>query len=333
VKFFFETDGMVSRAALAGVAAACCLAASTAATAAQEFPDRPVRVIVPFPPFGSVDVVLRLIQPALAQRLGQSVVIDNRPGASGNIGAEAVAHSAPDGYTLLATTLPLVVNPGLFRRLPYDVARDFAPVSQLAAAPFVLTVHPTLPVSTVKEFIAYARVRPGELNYASTGSGSDPHVAAELFKSLAKLDMTHVPYKAGGPALASLLSRETQFAFLDVKVVSALAKAGRLRALGVTSAKRSPVVPDVPTIAESGLRGYEFTSWYGVLAPHGIPAERVVALNGHIRNTLRTPEMTERLAREGIEVVASTPDEFGKFLRVELAKWAKVVKEAGLKAD
>jgi tripartite-type tricarboxylate transporter receptor subunit TctC len=315
------------------LAAACCLAASGAAAAAQGFPGRPVRVIVPFPAFGSVDVVLRLAQPALARRFGQPVVVDNRPGASGNLGAEAVAHAAPDGYTLLATTLPLVVNPWLFRKLPYDVERDFTPVSMLAAAPLVLAVHPTLPVSTVKEFVAYARVRPGELNYFSTGGGTDPHIAAELFRSLAKLDMVHVPYKARGPALASLLNRETQLGFLGVVAVPPLVKAGRLRALGVTSLKRSPVLPDVPAIAESGLPGYEFTSWYGVLAPRGTPAERVVALNGHIRNALRTPEMAGRLSGEGAEIVADTPDEFGKFLRVELAKWARVLKEADVRPE
>src|SRR4029079_18224629 len=174
------------------------------------FPDHAVRIVVPFAAFGSVDVLIRIVQPALARRIGRGVVIDNRPGASGNIGTAAVAHSAADGYTLLATTVPFVANPGLFRNLPYDAARDFLPVAMLAAAPLVLAVHPTLPVSTVKEFIAYARVRPGELNYSSTGGGSDPHLAAELFRNVAKLDIAHVPYKAEGPALASLLNRETQ---------------------------------------------------------------------------------------------------------------------------
>jgi tripartite-type tricarboxylate transporter receptor subunit TctC len=321
-----------SKAVLAGLAA-CCLVVSAAAESAQEFPDRAVRIVVPFPAFGSVDVLMRVVQPALARRIGRDVVIDNRPGASGNIGTAAVAHSAADGYTLLASTVPFAVNPGLFRNPPYDVARDFVPVALLAAAPLVLTVHPTLPVSTVKEFIAYARVRPGELNYSSTGGGTDPHLAAELFRSMAKLDIAHVPYKAAGPALASLLNRETQLSFLGVMTVPPLVKAGRLRALGVTSAKRSPNLPEVPAIAESGLPGYEFTSWYGVLSPHGTPAERVVALNGHIRNALRTPEMVERLAREGAETVASTPEEFAKFLRAEVAKWARVVKEAGLKGE
>jgi tripartite-type tricarboxylate transporter receptor subunit TctC len=321
-----------SRTILAGLAVACLITGMHEATA-QGYPDRPVRVIVPFPPFGSMDVLMRLVQPALTQRLGQPVVVDNRPGASGNIGTELVAHSAPDGYTLLATTLPLVLNPALFRNLPYDVTRDFAPVSLLAKAPYVLTVHPTLPVSSVKEFIAYARVRPGELNYASAGSGTNLHVAAELFKNLAKLDIVHVPYKGGGPALAALLNREAQLSFLGVVVVPPLAKAGRLRALGVTSARRSTTMPDVPTIAESGLPGYEFTSWFGVLAPRAIPVERVAALNGQIHNALRSSDMVERISHEGAEVVAGTPEEFSKFLRIELDKWARVAKEAGLKGE
>lgn len=323
---------MNSKSALAGLAA-CCLVVSPAANAAQEFPGRSVRIIVPFPAFGNVDVLMRIVRPALAKRIGRDVLIDNRPGASGNIGTAAVARSAADGYTLLATTVPLVVNPALFRKLPYDVERDFLPVAMLAAAPLVLTVHPTLPVSTVKEFIAYARVRPGELNYSSPGGGTDPHLAAELFRNVSKLDMVHVPYKAGGPALASVVNRETQFSFLGVVTVPPLIKEGRLRALGVTSAKRSPVLPDVPTITEGGLPGYEFTTWYGVLAPRSTPSERVAALNGHIHNVLRTPEMKEPFLREGAEVIASTPEEFGRFLRFELAKWARVAKETGLKGE
>ncbi len=311
-----------------------CLAACAASQAQTgAFPSRPVRVIIPFPSSGSVDVVMRIFQQRLTELMGQTVVLDNRPGASGNIGTDLVARSVPDGYTLLATTLPLVVNPGLFGNLQHDVMRDFAPVSLLAAAPFVMAVHPSLPVSSVKDFIAYARVRPGELNYASAGSGTNLHVAAELFKSLAKVSIVHVPYKGGGPALSALLSGETHLSFLGVVAMVQHIKTGRLRALGVTSARRSPALPDLPTIAESGLPGYEFTSWYGVLAPRDTAVERVVALNGHFRNALRAPEMGERFAREGADIIASTPEEFGKHLRVELAKWARVVKEAGLKAD
>ena len=325
---------MLSRMILTCLAAAiCCMTGIAAPAKAQAFPSRPVRVIVPFQPYDTVDVAMRLFHQRLAELMGQSVVIDNRPGASGNIGTELVAHSVPDGYTLLATTLPLVVNPGLFGNLQHDVARDFAPVSLLAAAPFVLAVHPSLPASSVKAFIAYVRVRPGELNYASTGSGSNPHIAAELFKNLAKLDIVHVPYKARGPALAAVIGGETQLSFIGVMAMVQFVRSGRLRALGVTSARRSPALPELPTVAESGLPGYEFTSWYGVLAPHGTATERVVALNGHFRNALRAPEMAERFAREGAEIIASTPAEFAEHLRVELAKWARVVREGGLKAE
>jgi len=322
------------RTILTLLAAAFCISANVAWPAQpQAFPSRPVRVIVPFPPSGSVDVVMRIFHQKLTELMGQSVVLDNRPGASGNIGTDLVARSVPDGHTLLATTLPLVVNPSLFGNLQYDVTRDFAPVSLIGAAPFVLAVHPKLPASSVKEFIAYVRVRPGELNYASAGSGTNLHVAAELFKNLAKVSIVHVPYKGGGPALAALLGGETHLSFIGVVAMVQHVKTGRLRALGVTSSRRSPALPDVPTIAESGLPGYEFTSWYGVLAPRGTATERVVALNGHFRNALRAPEMAERFAREGADIIASTPEEFGKHLGVELAKWARVVKEAGLKAE
>lgn len=325
---------MHSKTILAGLAAVVCIAAEIGSPArADTFPSHPVRVIVPFPPYSSADVVMRLFQQKLAEGMGQSVVIDNRPGASGNIGTDLVARSVPDGHTLLATSLPLVVNPGLFGNLPYDVDRDFAPVSLLAAAPFVLAVYPALPVSTVKEFIAYVRVRQGELNYASVGNGTNAHIAAELFKNLAKLNIVHVPYKAGGPALAALLGNETQLSFIGVVAMVQHVKTGRLRALGVTSTRRSPALPEVPTIAESGLPGYEFTSWYGVLAPRGIPVERVVALNGHFHNALRAPEMAERFAREGADIIASTPEEFARHLRAELAKWARVVREGGLKFE
>ncbi len=325
---------MHTRTILAGLAAVICIATEMAASAqAETFPNRPVRVIVPFPASGSVDVVMRMFNARLSELMGQSVVIDDRPGAAGNIGTELVAHSVPDGHTLLATSLPLAVNPALFGNLPYDVVRDFAPVSLLAAEPFVLAVYPALPVSTVKELIAYVRVRPGELNYASVGNGTSPHMAAELFKNLARVDIVHVPYKARGPGLAALLSGETQLGFIGVVAMVQLVRTGRLHALGVTSARRSPALPEVPTIAESGLPGYEFTSWYGVLAPQGTPVERVVALNGHFRNALRSPEMAERFSREGANIIASTPEEFAKHLRVELAKWARVVREGGLKSE
>ena len=318
---------------MASLAAAWISAGAAWPAEPYAFPSRPVRLIVPFPASGSVDVVMRMFNARLSELMGQTVVIDDRPGAAGNIGAELVAHAVPDGHTLLATSLPLVVNPALFGNLTYDVVRDFAPVSLLAAEPVVLAVHPSLRVSTVKDFIAHVRVRPGELNYASLGNGTSSHMAAELFKNLARLDIVHVPYKARGPALAALLGGETQLGFIGVVAMVQLAGTGRLRALGVTSTRRSLALPEVPTIAESGLPGYDFTSWYGVLAPRGTPVERVVALNGHFRNALRSPEMAGRFSREGAEIIASTSEEFGKFLRVELAKWERVVRQAGLKAE
>lgn len=317
-----------------GLLAAACAAANLACLAQpQVFPSRPVRVIVPFPSGGGVDVVMRTFSNRLAELAGQNVIIDNRPGASGNVGTHLAARAIPDGHTVLATTLPLVVNPSLFGNLNHDVLRDFAPVSLLAAAPFVLAVHPSLPADSVKALIAYARVRPGELNYASAGSGTNLHVAAELFKSLARVNIVHVPYKGGGLALAALLGGETQLSFLGVISVVQHVRTGRLRALGVTAGRRSPALAEVPTIAESGLPGYEFVSWYGVLVPRATPPDRVAALNGHFRNALHAPEMAERFAKEGVDIIASTPEAFGKHLRAELGKWAKVVKEGGLKAE
>lgn len=315
------------------VVAACATAVTAWAAQPRAFPSRPVRVIVPFSSGGSVDDVMRIVGSRFAEVTGQSLIIDNRPGASGNIGTDLAARAAPDGHTLLATTLPLVVNPSLFSRLNYDVPRDFAPVSLLAGAPFVLVAHPSVPVASVRELIAYARVRPGELNYASAGSGTSLHMAAELFKSLARLDIVHVPYKGGGLALAALLGGETQMSFFGVLAVVQHVNIGRLRALGVTGRKRTPALAEVPTIAESGLPGYEFTSWYGVLAPRATPPELIAALNGHLRNALRGPEMAERFSRVGADIIASSPEAFGSHLRAELAKWARVVKEGGLKAE
>ena len=325
---------MLAGWALKVLMAALCLRAEAALPAQTEpFPSRPVRVIVPFPTLSRVDLVMRVINQRLSETMGQPVVIDNRPGASGAIGTDLVARSAPDGHTLLATTLPLVVNPSLLGNLQHDVLRDFAPVSLLATAPFVLAVYPALPVSSVREFIAYARVRPGELNYASAGNGSNAHIAAELFKNLARLDIMHVPYKAGGPAFAALLGGETQVSFIGVVAAAQHVKTGRLRALGITANRRSALLPQVPAIAESGLPGYEFTSWYGVLVRRATRADHVVALNGYFRNVLQAPDIAERFSHEGVEIVAGTPEAFGRHLRAELARWARVVKEGGLRAE
>jgi tripartite-type tricarboxylate transporter receptor subunit TctC len=300
---------------------------------AQSFPSRPVRIIVPFSAGGSVDGVMRLLDNRMTELTGQNIIIDNRPGASGNVGTNLAARAAPDGHTVLATTLSLVVNPNLFNDPGHDVLRDFAPVSLLAAAPFVMAVHPSLQPASVKELIAYARVRPGELNYSSAGSGTNPYIAAELFKNQAKVDIIHVSYKGAGLALAALLGGETQVSFIGVMVAVAYANTGRMRMLGVTGRKRARALADLPTLAESGLPGYEFTSWYGVLAPRATPHDKVVALNGHFRNALLVPDTAERLTRMGFDIIGGTPENFGRHLRAELAKWAKVINATGLKAE
>lgn len=236
---------------------------------AQSYPSKPLRMVMPFPPGGSLDVVARPLSQKMGELMGQQVVVDYRVGASGNIGMENAARAAADGYTMVINTLPLVVNPSMYKKLPYDVVKDFAPVSLLAAAPFVLVVHPSVPAKSVKELIALARSRPGKLNYASAGNGTNLHVAAELFKHLTHTDVVHIPYKGGGPALTAVLGGESDLSFLGVVPASPHVKAGRMRALGITSLKRSSVLKDVPTIAEAGVPGYEFASWYGVLVPAG----------------------------------------------------------------
>jgi tripartite-type tricarboxylate transporter receptor subunit TctC len=314
------------------VALICALPAYAAAAAADGFPSRPLRLVVPWPPGGSVDPFARLLAKKLPELMGQQVVVDYRPGASGNVGMELAARATPDGYTVVINSLPVVVNPSLFK-LPYDVTRDLVPVSLLADSPFVLVVHPSVAVTSVKELIALAKAKPGRLHYSSAGSGTNLHVAAELFKNLTGVNLVHIPYKGGGPALASLLGNEAQLSFLGIMIVQAQQSGGRLRPIAVTSTKRSPVLPELPTIVESGVPGYEFSAWYAVLAPAGTPKPIVSAWNAAIVKALRSPEMADRIAREGAEVIASSPEAFGAFMRTEIAKWAKVVKDNGLKVE
>jgi tripartite-type tricarboxylate transporter receptor subunit TctC len=314
------------------VALICALPAYAAAAAADGFPSRPLRLVVPWPPGGSVDPFARLLAQKLPELMGQQVVVDYRPGASGNVGMELAARATPDGYTVVINSLPVVVNPSLFK-LPYDVTRDLVPVSLLADSPFVLVVHPSVAVTSVKELIALAKAKPGRLHYSSAGSGTNLHVAAELFKNLTGVNLVHIPYKGGGPALASLLGNEAQLSFLGIMIVQAQQSGGRLRPIAVTSTKRSPVLPDLPTIVESGVPGYEFSAWYAVLAPAGTPKPIVSVWNAAIVKALRSPEMADRIAREGAEVIASSPEAFGAFMRTEIAKWAKVVKDNGLKVE
>jgi tripartite-type tricarboxylate transporter receptor subunit TctC len=313
------------------------LAAGTLAPApatAQAWPAKPVRMVVPFPPAGGTDVIARVIGPRLGEALGQQVLIDNRAGANGNVGTELVARAAPDGYTVLLNGGgTLAVNPSLYSRLPYDSVRDFAPVSMVALQPSVLVVHPSVPARSVSELITLARSRPGQLNYASSGSGSLAHLCAEVFKRMAKIDMLHVPYKGAGPSLADLLAGQVHLIFASSPSVMPHVRNGRLRALGVTTAKRVRATPDVPTIAEAGLPGFELTGWYGLLAPAGTPSPVVNRLNVDLVKTLNVADVQEKLVDQGLEVATSTPREFADFLKAEIAKYARVVREAGVKVD
>ena len=303
------------------------------AAEAQSYPSRPIRMIIPFPPGGSLDLTMRVVAPKMTEVIGQNVIIDSRPGADGNIGTEMVARAPADGYTVLIHAVPLVVNPSLRRKLPFDVRKDFVPVSLLTASPLVLVVNPSVPAKSIKELVAIAKRSPGKLTYASAGNGSNLHMAAELFNIVAGTKMLHVIYKGGGPALVAVLSGETDLSYLNIAAIMAYAKSGRLRAIGITSAKRSPLMPDVPTIAESGAPGYEFTAWAAALVPAGTPRNVVDKLYEGFSKALDTPDARKRFAEQGAEIVASSPDVFAKFFRAELDKWARVVKETGIKAD
>lgn len=298
-----------------------------------EYPEKPIRIVVPFAPGGGVDTIARLMLPKLTEIMGQPVILDNRGGASGNIGSELVARAAPDGYTLLIHTLPFVTNTFLYSRMPYDVVRDFAPISLLTSAPSVLTVHPSLPVRSVAELLRLAKAKPGALNYASAGVATNPHIAGELFNYLGKVNVVAVQYKGAGPGLIATMSGEVEIAFSNIVQTSELVRAKRLRALGITSAKRSSALPDVPTIAEAGLPSYEFVTWNGILAPKATPAAIVASLNDRIRKTIATPELTQRLQQDGLDVRTSTPEEFAAHLKTELGKWGTVLKARNMRAD
>jgi len=296
------------------------------------YPSKPVRIISPFPPGGSVDLVARLLATKLAESLGQQVIVDNRSGAAGTIGTELAARAAPDGYTLLANTLPLVTNMFLFSRVPYDVLNDFAPISLLASSPNVATVHPSVPVHTVRELIQLAKARPGQLNYASAGPGTNPHIAGELFNYLARVNLVAVHFKGGGPGLIATMSGEVPICFTNIAETSTYVKAGRLRALGVSSLQRSPALPNVPAIAES-VPGYEFVSWQAIVAPRGTPRPILQLLNERVVKSMRSPDQVQRFSDRGMDVVGSSAEELGAHLKSEVAKWGKVIKERGMKAD
>ncbi|OGA03534.1 MAG: hypothetical protein A2W68_00220 [Betaproteobacteria bacterium RIFCSPLOWO2_02_64_14] len=300
---------------------------------AQEYPTRPMRLIVATVPGGGTDAIARILGGKLSALLGQQFVIDNRGGAGGIIGTEIVARAPADGYTLLMGFIAsLAMNPALVRT-PYDTLKDFSPVSLVADAQYIMTVHPSVPPRTVKDFVSYAKSNPGRINYASAGNGTPVHLAAELFKSVAGVNLVHVPYKGGGPAAAAVLRGEAQLIFGSVTATMPQIKAGKLIALGVTGPKRLPSAPQYATIAELGYPGFEVTSWYGVLAPARTPAGVITKLNAAVINALKAPEVREQMARQGLEPIGSTPAEFAAHLKREVARWARVVKEAGIKAD
>ncbi len=302
--------------------------------AAQNFPAKTVRLIAPFAPGGATDVLARLTAQKLGERWGQTVIVDNRPGAGGNIGAEVAARSAPDGYTLLVAGAPHAINMTLYRKLSYDLTRDLVAINRIAGYPSAIVVHPSLPAKTVKDLIALARSRPGELNFGSPGPGSPNRLAIELFMIMGKVKMTHIPYKGGsGQMVTDLVAGHVQLASIGLPPSMEYVKAGRLRALAVTSAKRSPLLPDVPTVSEAGLPGFDVTSWYGVFAPAALPANLVTKVNGDISAVLEAPDLRERLQRMDAEPAPLSPEAFARFVREEIAKWAKVVKASGATAD
>ena len=308
-------------------------AAQFAAAQSETYPARPVRLVVAFPPGGSVDVVARLVAPRLSESLSQPVVIDNRSGASGNIGTELAARAKPDGYTLLIHTIPFVANAHLYSPLPYDPLADFAPVALLSSSPSVLVVHPLVPARSVGELLQLAKSKPGALNYSAAGAGTNPHIAGELFNMLGGVDIVAIQYKGGGPALVAALGGEIGISFPNISEAVPHVSAGRLRALGVTGAKRSAALPEVPTIAESGVRGYEFVTWHGMLAPRGTPSEIVALLNEKLRAILRSPELSARLAQMGLDVIASTPEEFSAHLKKEIEKWGRLIRERRMRVE
>ena len=316
---------------IAGLIAVAVLMA--APVAAQQYPSRPIRLVVPFPPGGGTDTMARAIGPKLGEALGQQVVPENRGGAGATIGAEIAAKSPPDGYTLMLATITNAIGATLYTRLNYDLVRDFAPITQLATTPHILVVHPSVPVKSVKEFIAFAKARPGQLTYSSSGNGSAAHLAGELFNGLTGVKTVHVPYKGGGPSMIALVGGEVSLAFATMPSAINYVRAGRLRGLAVTTAKRSPSTPELPTIAETGVAGYEAGSWYGLSAPAGTPKDIIGRLHAETIKVVALPDVKERLFNAGFEVVTSSPEQFAEFTRTEIQKWGKLVKAAGLKVD
>ena len=309
-------------------------AASSVASSVASYPSKPIRLVVPFPAGGSLDVVARAIGQKLSEAWGQPVIIDNRPGAGGNIGADLVAKSAPDGYTILEGALSThAVNVSLYSKMPYDPIKDFEPITLVAVTPNVLVLNPSVPVNSVQELIAYAKANPGKLSFGSGSNGSAGHLAGELFKTEAGVDMVHVPYKGGAPAMQDLLGGNIQLMFDNLANSMQQVRAGKLKALAVTTAQRSSLVPDLPTLAETGLPGFDIYTWWGFMAPAGTPKEIIVKWNTEVTRILRTPEMKAFFAQQGAEPAPDTPDQFMALIKGEIPKYAKIVKASGAKVD
>jgi tripartite-type tricarboxylate transporter receptor subunit TctC len=322
-------SNLLSQLARAGL---MLLALSGAAFAADDYPNRPVRLIIPFPPGGSNDVVGRMVAKQLSEKLGQQVYVDNRAGAGGTIGTEAVSKAEPDGYTLAIVSIAHAVNPALYT-LHYDPIKSFTPISILATGPNVLVVNPTSPIKTVKDLLRMAKERPGELDYASAGVGSFQHLGAELFKLEAHVNLTHVPYKGGGPAMQDVIAGHVKIMFSSLVQTTPFIKSGALIALGTGGAKRNPVLPDVPTIAEAGVPGYVGDNWWGIVAPAGLPAPLTDKIYKAVQAALKSPELQAQFDREGAATAEMTPAEFGKYIETEIVKWGRVVKEGHITAQ
>ena len=317
---------------LIALGALCALAPDAQAQPAG-YPNRVLRMVVPSSAGGGSDIAARIVAPRLGERLGQQVVIENRPGAGTVIGTDAVAKATPDGYTVLMAISTLATNPVMVRKMPYDTVRDFTPVTQVASLPNLLIVHPSMPVKSTREFVAFVRARQGQINFGSAGTGTNPHLAMELFRSQLKLDMTHIPYKGSAPAIIDIIAGH--FPVMMTTIITGVphVRTGRVRGLGVTGAKRSHVLPDLPTIAESVFPGYEAVQWYGVVAPARTPAEVIARLHADLAYVLQMAEIKEKFAKDGADTVGNTPDEFARFIRAELDKWSKAGRDAGIKPE
>jgi tripartite-type tricarboxylate transporter receptor subunit TctC len=328
-----KTDQPLLHGVMRSFAAAALIAGASGDAMAQSFPTRPVRMIVPYPAGGGTDIISRTVAQKLGEKWGQQVIVDNRAGANGIIGTDLAAKSKPDGYTLVVVIATQAINPALYPKIPYNSETDFAPVSLMAQYPFILTTHPSIPAKSVREFIALAKKRPGELSYASSGNGSGPHLGFELFKSMAGINVVHIPYKGAGPANTELISGQVQAFFNNILAGKPHIQSGRLRVIAATSAKRSQAMPEIPTFAESGVPGFDVTGWYALLAPAGTPASIVNKVQSDTTASLRIPDVAARLSSEGAEPVGSSPEVLTKFLQTETQKWAKVVKVANIKID